>query len=185
MERAAAIAKKVYGMSPRGTERGDERDRAGRPHGGVCQAPRPRRPAAHAVPQLRALHLAHPERPDGQHREPVRFPHGRPGPLARLPRGGEHEEDAQGRAHPHRFRHQLPRLPYGPHADVRHRPHARPFVRAYEVCREIQYRVLDRALQGATAAELFAYSKELAEESGFGPYYLGYDRTRSVSSATA
>jgi Xaa-Pro aminopeptidase len=49
------------------------------------------------------------------------------------------------------------------------------FVRAYNVCREIEYKVLDRALQGSTAAELFALSLELAEDAGFGPYYLGYD----------
>jgi Xaa-Pro aminopeptidase len=49
------------------------------------------------------------------------------------------------------------------------------FVRAYEVCKEIQYRVLDRALQGALASDLFRYSQQLADESGLGPYYLGYD----------
>jgi Xaa-Pro aminopeptidase len=49
------------------------------------------------------------------------------------------------------------------------------FVRAYEVSREIQYKVLDRAVLGSTAEELFRYSKELAEEAGFGAYYLGYD----------
>ncbi len=49
------------------------------------------------------------------------------------------------------------------------------FVKAFEICKDIQYRVLDRALAGATAAELFTYSKQLADESGFGAYYLGYD----------
>jgi Xaa-Pro aminopeptidase len=46
--------------------------------------------------------------------------------------------------------------------------------RAYDVCRDIHYRVLDRAVQGATASELFSYSQELAAVSGFGAYYLGY-----------
>ena len=48
------------------------------------------------------------------------------------------------------------------------------FIRAYEVCKEIEHAVLERALQGAAASELFRYSQELAESSGFGPYYLGY-----------
>ena len=48
------------------------------------------------------------------------------------------------------------------------------FAEAYEVCRDIHYRVLEGPLPGVTAAELFRYSKELAEESGFGAYYLGY-----------
>jgi Xaa-Pro dipeptidase len=47
---------------------------------------------------------------------------------------------------------------------------------AYDVCRDIHYRVLDRAVQGATASELFSYSRELAVESGFGAYYLGHGR---------
>lgn len=49
-----------------------------------------------------------------------------------------------------------------------------PFAEAYEVCRNIHYRVLDSALEGRTSAELFRYSKALAEEAGFGAYYLGY-----------
>jgi len=48
------------------------------------------------------------------------------------------------------------------------------FTRAYEVCRDIHYRVLDRAVAGITASELFRYAKDLAERSGFGAYYLGY-----------
>ncbi len=40
-------------------------------------------------------------------------------PLACLPRRGEQEKNAQRRAYSHRFRHQLSRLPYGPHEDVR------------------------------------------------------------------
>ncbi len=46
--------------------------------------------------------------------------------------------------------------------------------RAYQVCRDIHYRVLDRAIEGAPASELFRYSKVLAEEAGFGAYYLGH-----------
>lgn len=49
------------------------------------------------------------------------------------------------------------------------------FVRAYEVCKSIQYRVLDRALTGAHASDLFRFSMQLADEAGFGPHYLGYD----------
>jgi Xaa-Pro dipeptidase len=49
-----------------------------------------------------------------------------------------------------------------------------PFAEAYEVCREIHYRVLDRAIAGVTAAELFQYSKELAMGAGFGAYFLGH-----------
>jgi Xaa-Pro dipeptidase len=46
--------------------------------------------------------------------------------------------------------------------------------KAYHVCRDIFYRVVDRAVEGAFASELFRYSVELAEKSGFGAYYLGY-----------
>ena len=49
------------------------------------------------------------------------------------------------------------------------------FIRAYEVCKEIEHAVLERALQRVAASELFRYSQELAESSGFGPYYLGYE----------
>lgn len=48
------------------------------------------------------------------------------------------------------------------------------FSRAYDACREIHYRVLDRVLEGATSKELFRYSKDLAEAMGYGDYYLGY-----------
>ena len=48
------------------------------------------------------------------------------------------------------------------------------FARAYGVCREIQYRVLDQATSGVTASELFRYSTQLANEAGLGAYYLGY-----------
>ncbi len=51
-----------------------------------------------------------------------------------------------------------------------------PFVRAYGATKAIQRAVLDRALQGATASELFRYSEQLALDAGFGPYYLGYGR---------
>jgi Xaa-Pro aminopeptidase len=50
------------------------------------------------------------------------------------------------------------------------------FVRAYEACKNIQYRVLDRAFTGAHVSDLFRFSKQLADEAGFGPYYLGYDQ---------
>ena len=36
--------------------------------------------------------------------------------------------------------------------------------RAYDVCRDIHYRVLDRAVQGTPASELFSYSRELADD---------------------
>lgn len=48
------------------------------------------------------------------------------------------------------------------------------FIDAYEVTREIHYKVLDKVLEGLTSKELFEYSKRLAEKSGFGDYYLGY-----------
>ncbi len=49
------------------------------------------------------------------------------------------------------------------------------FVKAYEVCREIHYRVLDKAVTGAGSRELFEYSKRIARDAGYGDYYLGYD----------
>ena len=49
-----------------------------------------------------------------------------------------------------------------------------PFVKAYNVCRDIQYRVLDKVLEGMRTADLFMYSKQLAEDAGFGENYLGY-----------
>jgi len=48
------------------------------------------------------------------------------------------------------------------------------FVGAYEACREIHYRVLDKALEGAISKELFEYSRQLADKMGYGDYYLGY-----------
>ena len=48
------------------------------------------------------------------------------------------------------------------------------FVKAYEACREILYRVLDRALEGKTSKELFQYSVELARDLGYEDAYLGY-----------
>ena len=50
------------------------------------------------------------------------------------------------------------------------------FVEAYEACKEIERRVLEGAVQGAKASDLFLYSKQLADNAGFGPYYLGYGR---------
>jgi Xaa-Pro aminopeptidase len=48
------------------------------------------------------------------------------------------------------------------------------FVKAYEACRKIHYRVLDKALEGAISRDLFEYSKKLADELGFSDAYLGY-----------
>lgn len=48
------------------------------------------------------------------------------------------------------------------------------FVGAYEACKEIHYRVLDKVLQGVVSKELFEYSKQLADTMGYGDYYLGY-----------
>ncbi len=48
------------------------------------------------------------------------------------------------------------------------------FADAYEACREIHYRVLDKALEGVSCSELFQYSVELADRMGYGDYYLGY-----------
>ncbi|MCX5804615.1 MAG: Xaa-Pro peptidase family protein [Proteobacteria bacterium] len=49
-----------------------------------------------------------------------------------------------------------------------------PFKGAFEACREIHYRVLDKVLEGMVSSELFEYSKKLAEKLGYGDYYLGY-----------
>jgi Xaa-Pro aminopeptidase len=48
------------------------------------------------------------------------------------------------------------------------------FVKAYDACKEIHYRVLDKVLEGLTSRELFEYSKKLADELGYGDYYLGF-----------
>jgi Xaa-Pro aminopeptidase len=48
------------------------------------------------------------------------------------------------------------------------------FTKAYNACREIHYRVLDKALEGKTSRELFDYSVKLADEMGYGDVYLGY-----------
>jgi Xaa-Pro aminopeptidase len=49
-----------------------------------------------------------------------------------------------------------------------------PFRGAFEACREIHYRVLDKVLEGDTSRDLFEYSIKLAEKLGYGDYYLGY-----------
>jgi len=49
------------------------------------------------------------------------------------------------------------------------------FTKAYDVCREIHYKVLDKALLGVSCRDLFEYSKKLAKDAGYGDYYLGYD----------
>jgi Xaa-Pro dipeptidase len=51
-----------------------------------------------------------------------------------------------------------------------------PLARAYYVCKDIFYRVLDRAVAGAFASDLFRYSVELADKAGLSAYYLGYGR---------
>ena len=48
------------------------------------------------------------------------------------------------------------------------------FIKAYEACREIHYRVLDRVLEGKISRDLFKYSVMLADELGYGDVYLGY-----------
>lgn len=48
------------------------------------------------------------------------------------------------------------------------------FVLAYEACREIHDRVLDKVLEGMSSRDLFKYSLALADELGFGDVYLGY-----------
>jgi len=48
------------------------------------------------------------------------------------------------------------------------------FSKAYDACREIHYRVLDKTLEGLTSRELFEYSKELADRLGYGDVYLGF-----------
>jgi Xaa-Pro aminopeptidase len=48
------------------------------------------------------------------------------------------------------------------------------FAKAYEACREIHYRVLDKVLEGLTSKELFEYSLDLADRLGYGDHYLGF-----------
>lgn len=48
------------------------------------------------------------------------------------------------------------------------------FSKAFEACREIHYRVLDKALEGLTSKELFEYSKQLADRLGYGDAFLGF-----------
>jgi len=48
------------------------------------------------------------------------------------------------------------------------------YTKAYNACREIHYRVLDKALEGTISKDLFAYSIALAERLGYGDVYLGY-----------
>lgn len=48
------------------------------------------------------------------------------------------------------------------------------FTKAYEACREIQYRVLDMVLEGKISSELFEYSLMLAGKLGYGEVFLGY-----------
>jgi Xaa-Pro dipeptidase len=48
------------------------------------------------------------------------------------------------------------------------------FSKAYEACREIHYRVLDKAVEGVVSRDLFRYSVDLAEKLGYGEAYLGF-----------
>jgi Xaa-Pro aminopeptidase len=48
------------------------------------------------------------------------------------------------------------------------------FVKAYDACKEIHYKVLDKALEGMISKELFEYSKKLADNMGYGDAFLGY-----------
>jgi Xaa-Pro dipeptidase len=48
------------------------------------------------------------------------------------------------------------------------------FAKGCDVCRDIMYRVLDRAAHGAKCSDLFEYSKQLAHDAGFGDYFLGH-----------
>jgi len=50
------------------------------------------------------------------------------------------------------------------------------YVRAYEACKDIHYRVLDKILTGAKGSDLFAYATQLADDLGYGKYFLGYDQ---------
>jgi Xaa-Pro dipeptidase len=50
-----------------------------------------------------------------------------------------------------------------------------PYLGAFEACREIHYRVLDKVLEGAISRDLFEYSIKLAEKLGYGDSYLGYN----------
>ncbi|MBA4419241.1 MAG: hypothetical protein C0392_15255 [Syntrophus sp. (in: bacteria)] len=49
------------------------------------------------------------------------------------------------------------------------------FEKAYHVCRDIHYRVLDKAVGGESCNDLFEYSKRLAKDAGYEAYYLGYN----------
>ncbi|HNY70488.1 MAG TPA: Xaa-Pro peptidase family protein [Syntrophorhabdus sp.] len=48
------------------------------------------------------------------------------------------------------------------------------FIKAYEACKEIHYRVLDKIIEGAVSKDIFEFSKQLAEKMGYAEYYLGY-----------
>lgn len=48
------------------------------------------------------------------------------------------------------------------------------FARAYDACKEIHDRVLEKVVEGYTSKELFEYSKELGDKLGYGDYFLGY-----------
>jgi Xaa-Pro dipeptidase len=48
------------------------------------------------------------------------------------------------------------------------------FAKAYEACREIHYRVLDKVHEGWRSRDLFEYSVKLADEMGYSDVFLGY-----------
>ena len=59
------------------------------------------------------------------------------------------------------------------------------FVGAYDACREIHDRVLDKVAEGYTSKELFEYSRISGTNSGTGNTISGTNRTRCGSSVTA
>lgn len=50
------------------------------------------------------------------------------------------------------------------------------YVGAYNACKEIHDRVLEKIVTGAKGSELFAYATQLADDLGYGRYFLGYDQ---------
>ena len=124
MERAAAIAKKVYARIPEVLHEGMSEIELG----GVLEAYA--KPLGHeGILRMRSLnyepytwHILSGR--TGSIVSQADSPMGGLGLSPAFPRRGEQEEDAQRRAHSDRFRRQLSRLPYGPHQDVCDRPHA-------------------------------------------------------------
>jgi len=118
--------------------------------------------------------MAYPERTHRQHRQPVRFPDGRIRPVPRLPRWRKFQEDQKNEPilidfgicyHGYQV-DQTRMYAIGSMPDL--------FVKAYWACKDIHDRVLEKSSKAIRAKELFEYSKELAEKSGYGDYYLGF-----------